>query len=236
MKINILPYLKNILVFTFFVFIAFATEDKPDTTKTEKATKITTAYSILAGVYDLVENAKTDDSAYPQFSSLSFDASQHEIGKAFHPQLKRFSTNSDEDWETEYKEWYWINGLYVSDMEKVDTNDMSSSTLNDIQWKTSGWKDLTHMVVIRELPGSQMPKDSSGESFESGIFNGWVYLVDVKANTILSADKLLVFNSDEISYNTRGAFSEDSDSALMDDFMDNMKTALNDATQSEFNF
>ncbi len=235
MKSILTTLFKNILIFSIFLIFALASGDPSSTTDTYKSTDA--AYSIMADTYRFFDGLDPNATYAKEFHKSSIDPTQLNIKQAYLPILKRFLSKDQNEWNNRYPEWNWLDKMLIRDLPLLDTLQLSTKELNNTNWRTREWKNITHILVFSPLPMSQMPKIIDDESFETGIFEGWMYLYDVNARKIVSQDKLEVYNSDHIKYNTGGyklgrIFNDDPKQEIKHDFQKNFKLKVDSLTSS----
>ena len=85
------------------------------------------------------------------------------------------------------------------------------------------------VVIVVRATRRVLPRDSGGEAFEGGEFEGWAVVFDLAAGSPLCAARVVAESSDEVTHRDRGILKETLDEALRKDFKKQVEKSLDAA-------
>lgn len=131
-------------------------------------------------------------------------------------------------WKDIKKDWQWLKNLETfSPLSELK----STRDINNALWNTSiFYKERPYMGI---LTTSQKiaPKIQDDENFVSGLIEGWVVVIDTSTKTAICQVPLLVQNSEQIKFKTRGLLSQGADEAILSDFKNQYAIQLKQALE-----
>ncbi len=159
--------------------------------------------------------------------------------RIYGPYLARFAQAPDKWKKYDYNGvWDWLTdsaygGHFETHPDKRDDYAVSDTAR---RVREEFLKQRWHVIIWPEDESRNRMPRWHDNTFDSGVFLGWVFVVDVNDAKVLCQSRIAVESSDEVSYRKRGLLRDKPESALKTDFEDHMKEALRAALPEQLDF
>ncbi len=161
-------------------------------------------------------------------------------------ELEKYTTKETSVWERDRDEWSWMSSVHATDNKDGHFKALPEN-LNDIElWHACEYatqplegsylaEDFLGVIFTENEAGNTMPELLDEESFETGYFSGWLFVVHRETAEVVCNVPLEVESSASLSYKDGatglvGIFAnDDPERVLNSDFKENFAAAINKA-------
>lgn len=187
--------------------------------------KVGGAYGKIASMASSGFSEKACDG--PAMLALAKEDHQLRLPTVYGPFLARFASANKSDWQEDKGPWAFLTdstfrghfAQHASDRDAYAVDGTARFIKND-------WQKNRFLIVLwpSDEKSNRLPLLSEKKSFESGIFKGWLVMLDAVGENVVCQKPLSVESSEKVT--SGQTFNKDPQKAIVKDFQDRFEAQI----------
>lgn len=188
--------------------------------------KVGVTYGKLAALDKRSLSEKACDG--PAMLAAAKETNYLSIPTLYGPYMARFASSNKADWKADEGPWAFLTDSTFRGHFEKHADDRDAYALDGTgRMIKNDWAKNRFLIVLwpNDEKENALPKlDKGKDSFDSGEFTGWLFIVDPTDQSITCQKKLDVENSETVT--SGQTFNKDPQKALQKDFEDRFEAAV----------